>query len=142
MRGDSRIGTGDAPDFAYWVMTQAAIIFDETWVTLPDEPDDPDFDGSSLVAWAAGRVGVFVPKGAQNLLNYCLRKSTIIPLDKGFTTRGALLFPRSQHIVAVSLGNGKTVEAMGRQHGVRSNGCLGNPGVRWLNAAWVPDVRY
>jgi hypothetical protein len=138
-----RLDTHDAPDFVYWAMTQVTTVFDDTPNSLPTTlASEDDFDGSGLVSWAAGRVDVFTPEGAANLLDYCVRFSKVIPLSDALRTKGALLFPYSAEIVAISLGDGKrTIEASGRLYGVWPTGASVY-GSRWGNGAWVPGMRY
>jgi cell wall-associated NlpC family hydrolase len=102
-----------------------------------DDPDPDAFDCSELVEWAARRVGLSFPDGswAQNAA------ARQIPIDKGLTTQGALLFRHrgtSGH-VAVSLGNGSTIEARGAAYGVNVFPATGRD---WTSAGLVPGLKY
>ena len=113
---------------------------------------DPDvFDCSELVQWACGHAGVrpLVPDGSWLQARHCRAHGTLTGVDRAIRTQGALLFrfrgdpfrggrPSSAH-VAVSLGNGSTIEARGRDSGV---GRFGARGRGWTHAALIPGVRY
>jgi cell wall-associated NlpC family hydrolase len=94
------------------------------------------WDCSELVQWAAHRTGVYIPDGSANQLAYCRSKGTIIGVATAMRTRGALLFHPGH--VAISLGNGRTVEAANSRSGVVSYGASG----RFSSAAKVPGMRY
>jgi cell wall-associated NlpC family hydrolase len=86
------------------------------------DPDPERFDCSELVEWAAARCGVDFVDGAQNQRDACRHADRIIPVEQARRTRGALLFrihegPSGDH-VAISLGDGKTIEARGAAYGV------------------------
>lgn len=95
---ETRIGTFNPYDFAYWASTFVA----------DGSPDDymdygPETDGTSLVAWAAGRVGVgFTSDFAQ--ANLTLSQYTI-PTETALTTRGALLVGYNRMAVCMGLGD-------------------------------------
>src|SRR5688500_5069894 len=82
-----------------------------------DDPDPPRFDCSELVEWAAARCKVSFVDGAQNQRDACRRGGTLMDVNEAIRTRGALLFridegPGNDH-VAISLGDGSTIEARG-----------------------------
>jgi len=85
----------------------------------PSDPDPRAFDCSELVEWAAARAGISpkVPDGSAAQKAHCSSHGTLISVTQGINTKGALLFA-SGH-VAISLGNGKTIEAMNPSQGVR-----------------------
>lgn len=109
----------------------------------PRDPNPAAFDCSGLVWWALARLRVPFPQGSWLQLQECIRRGTLIqPLDRAFAIQGALLFrhhtPADGH-VAVSLGNGSTIEARGRAYGVNEFPA----GHRdWTHAAYVPGLRY
>lgn len=110
-----------------------------------NDPDPDTFDCSELTEWAAGQAGGYLPDGALNQYKYCVSKGLEISLAEGIRTRGALLFKTKNPVsgtsghVAVSLGNGKTIEAMGSAYGVRE----GEASSRRFDAAGlVPGLRY
>jgi cell wall-associated NlpC family hydrolase len=93
---------------------------------------NPDvFDCSELVQWAAAQAGVDLPDGSWLQYQALEKQGAIIPVEQAINTPGALLFrfssdpstatgrPSSAH-VAISLGNGETIEARGRAYGVGS----------------------
>jgi cell wall-associated NlpC family hydrolase len=98
--------------------------------SAPVSDTDPDaFDCSELVRWAAGRAGVDVPDGSWLQYLDLKAKGATIPVEQALRTPGALLFsfsseptpgggrPSGAH-VAISLGDGRTIEARGRKYGV------------------------
>ena len=103
----------------------------------PNDPNPKAFDCSELVQWAAHQVGVSIPDGTMNQLPHIQRAGKTLPVSKAIRTRGALLF-RPGH-VAISLGNGKTIEAKGSQYGV---GVFSAKGRRWTAGGLIPGMRY
>ncbi|RSM74808.1 hypothetical protein DMH04_39490, partial [Kibdelosporangium aridum] len=88
------------------------------------------FDCSELVEWAAAQAGVKVPDGSWLQYRDLAKSGTTMSVEQALKTPGALLFsfssdpmtggrPSAAH-VAISLGNGKTIEAKGTQYGVGS----------------------
>jgi len=103
----------------------------------PNDPNPKAFDCSELVQWAAHQVGVSIPDGTMNQLPHIQRAGKTLPIAKAISTRGALLF-RPGH-VAISLGNGKTIEAKGSQYGV---GVFSAQGRRWTAGGLIPGMSY
>jgi cell wall-associated NlpC family hydrolase len=110
--------------------------------------DDPDvFDCSEFTQWAAHQAGAKLPDGATAQYLHLKERGLLIPVDKAKDTPGALLFsfdrePRpgdgrtpGAH-VAISLGDGKIVEAANRRAGVRES----EAGNRFEYAAVVPGI--
>jgi cell wall-associated NlpC family hydrolase len=97
----------------------------------PSDPDPRQFDCSELVEWAAARAGISpkVPDGSAAQKAHCASHGTLISVSQGINTKGALLFAPGH--VAISLGNGKTIEAMNPSQGVRQ----GNATTSRFNAA-------
>lgn len=95
------------------------------------DPDPDAFDCSEIVEWAAAQVGVTVPDGTWLQYLHLKEQGAIVPVEQAINTPGALLFSFSQEPtpggarpsqahVAISLGDGKTIEARGTQYGVGS----------------------
>ncbi len=106
------------------------------------DPDPDVFDCSELVQWACARVGVVFPDGSQNQEAACRAANQIIPIPRAVKTQGALLFrrrPDAAH-VAVSLGNGTTIEARGSAYGVGSWDAV--QGRDWTAAGLIPGMIY
>ncbi len=92
-------------------------------------PNPTSFDCSSLVEWAAAQVGITLPRTSYGQYLQLQQQGATIPVEQALHTRGALLFdfstpptpgggrPSTAH-VAISLGDGHTIEAMDTQHGV------------------------
>jgi N-acetylmuramoyl-L-alanine amidase len=75
-----------------------------------------EWDCSGLVYTKLKELGLDPPRSSTQQLKWCRQNDTIIPLEEAIRTRGALLL-REGH-VAVSLGDGKTIESMGEKQGV------------------------
>lgn len=115
-------------------------------VKLKDE--DPDvFDCSEFTQWAAHQAGTKIPDGATAQYLHLKERGLLIPVDQAKNTPGALLFsfdraPRpgdgrtpGAH-VAISLGEGRIVEAANRKAGVRE----ADAGSRFEYAAVLPGI--
>lgn len=114
--------------------------------TLGDR--DPDvFDCSELTRWAARQAGVDLPDGTWAQYLELKSQGAQISVDEALRTRGALLFsfsseptpgggrPSRAH-VAISLGDGRTIEARGSSYGV---GTFSGEG-RFNYAAVIPGL--
>jgi cell wall-associated NlpC family hydrolase len=113
----------------------------------PDDPNPTTFDCSELTQWAASRVGVHLPDGSWQQYLQLKEAGAVIPVDQAVHTPGALLFsfdseptpgggrPGQAH-VAISLGDGNTIEARGRAYGVGS----WDAGDRFTYAAIIPGL--
>ncbi|HEU4422223.1 MAG TPA: NlpC/P60 family protein [Pilimelia sp.] len=89
------------------------------------------FDCSELVQWSAHQAGADLPDGSWLQYLELERRGATISVEQAMQTPGALLFsfssrpttgggrPDSAH-VAISLGDGKTIEARGTRYGVGS----------------------
>lgn len=107
------------------------------------DPNPEAFDCSELIEWASHRLQLTMPDGSMNQRAYCQGSKTMISLAKARTTRGALLF-RDISVtgvghVAVSLGNGTTIEARGSAYGV---GIFPFDNRGWTEAALHPSLDY
>lgn len=94
------------------------------------DPNPASFDCSELTKWAAARSGVTIPDGAAHQYVWLKEQGATMTVQQALQTPGALLFhfasepqpglggePPVAH-VAISLGNGKTIEAKGHAYGV------------------------
>jgi len=94
------------------------------------DPSPPAFDCSELTKWAAARAGVTIPDGAAHQYVWLKQQGATMTVQQALQTPGALLFhfasepqpglgsePPVAH-VAISLGNGMTMEAKGHAYGV------------------------
>ena len=96
------------------------------------------FDCSGLVQYCANQLGISMPKPVSSQIATCQNAGTLISVQQAIATRGACLFIGPDEHVAISLGNGKTVEAMGRSYGV----CIGNaPNRGWTQGGLLPGGR-
>ena len=110
--------------------------------------DDPDvFDCSEFTQWAAHQAGVKIPDGATFQYLDLKNRGMLIPVEEAKNTPGALLFSFSREPqsgdgrtpgahVAISLGDGKVVEAANRRAGVRET----DAGDRFEYAAVLPGI--
>jgi cell wall-associated NlpC family hydrolase len=112
-----------------------------------DDPNPKAFDCSMLVQWSAHQAGVDVPRNAWDQYQFLHDRGMVVPVDQAIHTPGALLFsfnsdpnghnpPVHQH-VAISLGDGKTIEALGAQYGV---GSFDANTKRFQYAAVIPGI--
>jgi len=94
------------------------------------DPSPPAFDCSELTKWAAARAGVTIPDGAAHQYVWLKEQGATMTVQQALQTPGALLFhfasepqpglgsePPVAH-VAISLGNGMTMQAKGHAYGV------------------------
>lgn len=93
------------------------------------DADPEEFDCSDLVRWSAGRAGVDLPDGSWKQYLALKAQGLVIPVEEAIDTPGALLFnfpwepvegqgrPGNAH-VAISMGDGRTIEAMNPTKGV------------------------
>ena len=112
-----------------------------------DDPNPQAFDCSELTQWAAHQAGVDIPDGAAGQYRYLQKMGLLVPVEQARNTPGALLFhfasdpvggkgePSVAH-VAISTGDGKTIEAANSRVGV-INGEVGN---RFNFAAIIPGI--
>jgi cell wall-associated NlpC family hydrolase len=112
-----------------------------------DDANPTTFDCSELAQWAASRVGIDLPDGSWHQYLQLKEAGAVIPVDQAVHTPGALLFrfdqeptagggrPGQAH-VAISLGDGTTIEARGRAYGVGS----WETGDRFTYAAIIPGL--
>lgn len=103
----------------------------------PRNPNPNRFDCSELVQWAAARAGINMPESAMLQLDRVRQAHTQMSVEKALRTPGALLFREgSQPHVAISLGDGRTMEARGKKDGVD---VFDNAGGRhWTAAGLLP----
>lgn len=94
-----------------------------------------EFDCSGLVQAATAYAGHALPKPSANQAAAVRAAGKSLSIEAAIRTRGALLFRMGSpyNHVAISLGNGSTIEAMGEAYGV----CIGSAGGRgWTSAGW------
>lgn len=97
------------------------------------------FDCSELVEWAARQAGVTMPDGSMNQLEHVRNAGTEMSVEEALRTPGALLFREgSSPHVAISLGDGRTMEARGTRDGV---GVFDGAADRtWTAAGTIPGM--
>jgi cell wall-associated NlpC family hydrolase len=112
------------------------------------DPNPVSFDCSELTKWAAARSGVTIPDGAAHQYVWLKQQGATMSVQQALQTPGALLFhfasepqpglggePPVAH-VAISLGNGKTIEAKGHAYGVG----IFDAGDRFNYAGMIPGM--
>lgn len=93
-----------------------------------DNPNPAAFDCSELVQWTGGQLNVTpaIPDGAYYQWRHCTNRGRAVSVSEGLKTAGTLLFMGDGRgvgrdaitHVAISLGNGYTIEARGSKWGV------------------------
>lgn len=129
-------GRGTSGDFLQQALSQNGKPYVYGAEASANNDNPRALDCSELVEWAAARSGAHMPDGSANQLAHCRRHGTEISVDQALRTPGALLF-RPGH-VAISLGDGRTIEAKGRAYGVGVFNARG----RFTAAALVPGMQY
>lgn len=110
----------------------------------PSSPTQREFDCSSLVNWAFGQVGIKIPDLVLPKIEWCRRNGGAkIPVSTALRVRGALLFRTTikygNRHVGISIGNGKSIEAVGSKYGVR---VMDRNAYAWTEAWIAPFITY
>lgn len=116
------------------------------------DPDPDVFDCSELIEWVAGRLKITprMPDGSWLQYRHVHGADATLEIPEALKTPGALLFrfssnpltgsrPSSSH-VAISLGDGRTMEARSTAAGVGVFGAAAGRG--WTHAGRVPGLSY
>jgi hypothetical protein len=96
-----------------------------------------------LHQWCAAQVGLSTSRSPSRIAGGALpQRGTTLTVEQAKRTRGALLFRQrgggaNDHVV-ISLGDGNTIEAMGRAYGVRTGKVVA--GRDWTSGGWVPGM--
>lgn len=152
----SSVPTGN--DFANMALTQRGKPYQYGVEVSLTDINPKSFDCSELVQWALAGLHVTIPDGSAAQLAHCQKHKTTIAIDKAEHIRGALLFIQTEaskvggsrghqidaeapavHHVAISLGDGHTIEARSESYGT---GEFSANGRGWTHAALVPGLRY
>lgn len=139
----------NAEDFVRLLLSQAGDRYIFGIEASPDDANPSAFDCSELVQWGLARLGIYAPDGSWHQARWCRDHNTLIPVQLAILTRGALLFkfsstpfeggrPSSAH-VAVSQGNGMTIEARSTKLGVGEFSAYHR---NWTHAGLVPGLDY
>ena len=110
------------------------------------------FDCSELIEWGCGKFSITptMPDGSWKQYQHCAKYNAVISVEKALIVPGAFLFrfkggdpagskrPKEAH-VAMSLGNGMTIEARGKAYGV---GVFSTAGRGWTHGGLVPGLGY
>ncbi|MCU0695563.1 MAG: peptidoglycan-binding protein [Myxococcaceae bacterium] len=124
-------GTGTTQEFLWNALGQQGKSYVFGAETNLNDPNPQTFDCSELVEWAAARAGVRFPDGSAAQIDAARPMS----VEEALRTPGALLY-RPGHI-AISLGDGRTIEARGRRYGV---GIFSAEGRGWTRAGTIPGL--
>lgn len=125
-------GARSAAAFAAVALAQAGDNYVYGAEAAISDPDPNAFDCSELVEWAAGRVGVTFPGTSSTMIEAAIG----ISVEQAIRTRGALLWTPGH--IAISLGNGRTIEAANSRVGVVSYSASG----RFSRGGLIPGMRY
>jgi cell wall-associated NlpC family hydrolase len=143
-------GTGDNASLDRFLDVARAQIGDRYVFGAETDLADADpevFDCSEFTQWAAEQAGVALPDGATHQYLHLKKLGMLVPVEEGKNIPGALLFsfdrePRlgdgrtpGAH-VAISLGDGATVEARNSRDGVGQF----TSGNRFQYAAIIPGI--
>jgi hypothetical protein len=138
---------GAAEYFVREALAQAGDRYVFGAVARADDPNPTAFDCSELVRWSAHQAGVEVPDGSWLQYRQLEQQGGAVSVEQALHTRGALLFyfsspptgsgrPAEAH-VAISLGDGRTIEARNSRDGV---GVFTANTVRFNYAAVIPQL--
>jgi cell wall-associated NlpC family hydrolase len=117
----------------------------------PSDSNPYAFDCSELVQWSCDRIGVQppMPDGSWIQYQHCDAHLLTIPPAEAIGILGALLFwfdgdPRSAHRpngahVAISIGDGRTIEARSAKYGV---GIFSVEDRGWTHGGLIPGLEY
>lgn len=125
-------GAKSAAAFVGFALAQAGDTYIYGAEASVSDPNPNAFDCSELVQWAAGRAGVPFVDGSSAQIAACRG----ISVEQAIRTRGALLWHEGH--IAISLGNGRTIEAANSRVGVVSYNAAG----RFARGGLIPGMRY
>lgn len=125
--------------FVGYVTSRVGTPYMEGYEASPSDISPAFFDASELVQWAAARAGVSVPDTVLGQWNSIVDARLSIGIDAALTVRGALLF-KGDRQVAVSLGDGRVVEAVASVYAVTTT-TVANQTI-WTGAGLLPGFRY
>ena len=149
------LGPSQAEQFVQFALDQVGDRYEMSVTADPNDPDPDVFDCSELVEWAAARAGIpGVEEATYSQYNQMKDAGTTMSVEEALHTRGALLFRfpggeptpgqtgrKDGYHVAISLGDGTTIEAMGTKYGVRvADADVAERG--WTHAALVAGMDY
>lgn len=111
------------------------------------------FDCSELLEWIGGRLGIIptIPDGSWFQVQHLRKHGGLRPVSFAIETKGALLFrfvgdpfgntrPSQAH-VAISQGNGMTIEARSTIYGV-GQWTSSQASRKWTHGGLIPGVQY
>lgn len=131
--------TAYAHDFVAIASQQAGDAYVWGAETSPSDPDPDAFDCSELVQWALFRIGLPWVDGSWIQEAACRNAGLATNVPEAIRTPGALLFLGSPvHHVAISRGDGSTIEARGRRWGTNIFSAVG----RFSRAGLIPGLHY
>ena len=130
--GANRVGDRRASTFVKLALAQAGDRYIWGAEASSSNPNPSAFDCSELVEWASRRAGVPFVDGSSNQI----ARARPISLSQAIRTRGAILWHPGH--IAISLGNGRTIEAANSRVGVVSYSASG----RFSRGGLIPGMRY
>jgi len=128
-------GTGTTQEFLWNALGQRGKPYVFGAEASPSDNDPRAFDCSELIEWAARRAGVSFPDGSANQI----AATTPMSVEEALRTPGALLFRAGDpNHIAISLGDGRTMEARGRRYGTDIFDDAASRG--WTRAGTIPGL--
>ena len=128
-------GTGTTQEFLWNALGQRGKPYIFGAEASPNNDNPAAFDCSELIEWAARRAGVNFPDGSANQI----AATNPMSVEEALRTPGALLFRAGNpNHIAISLGDGRTMEARGRRYGTD---IFDNAASReWTRAGTIPGL--
>lgn len=130
--GEGATGSKSAAAFVGYALAQAGDTYIYGAEASATDPNPNAFDCSELVQWAAARAGVPFTDGSSAQIAAAIS----ISVEEAIRTKGALLWHPGH--IAISLGNGRTIEAANSRVGVVSYNAAG----RFQRGGKIPGMRY
>lgn len=137
---EPQTGTGSVSAFVNRCISQSGDTYIYGAETNLADSNPSAFDCSELIEWACAQVGVYMPDQSTAQINYAKSKGMGLTVAEGLNTYGAILYYSGGPHIAVSLGNGETIEAVGTGYGVRK--MPAGRSFSWTAAARIPGMRY
>ena len=136
--------------FLKMAVAQAGDPYDsDSSANIVNNPNPVELECSELTEWAGMNAGVKLQTASYLQYFQMQDADALVDVNDALHTPGALLFsfdppptrgggrPSHAH-VAISLGDGRTIEAMGTKYGIKVADA--NPS-RWTNAAVIPEFK-
>jgi hypothetical protein len=134
-----RRATRLAKDFVYWAKAQVGNRYAAGVQVDLGSVDPAVFETSELVEWAAAQVGVYVPSGALNIIQFCAANGTGTTATNAGKVAGAILFDSRSNRIGISIGGNQIIEHVNGKIGIRKYKAVT---IQYNNAALIPNLLY